>query len=199
LALVGILIVGAIAIMIPLFTITGMSLVNNGPTRTVTTTVDRDFSCPAGQFAQQSNPVVCNPLIYQTGIHDTKSCTDTTTTTTLMAGFKLNYTTNNAVSFSASVNFIVSAPSGASSITASFTLVYGTGNAPGCGAASTGSVASDTHVAVAFKQSENVELTMHFATSGLSPATTYWFDIRESDSDGSTWVVQNPDMLALES
>jgi hypothetical protein len=128
---------------------------------------------------------------------NSKSCTDTTSTTVLMAGFKVNYTTHDTGYITISMNFEVTAPSGAITTTTSLQMSYGTGNAPACGGAATGTLVGDIHTVVAFKQTENVEITMHNVDQ-LSANTKYWFDIQTTDSDGSTWIFFHPNAVIIE-
>src|SRR5437867_12047474 len=76
---------------------------------------------------------------------------------------------------------------------------YGTGATPACSAATTGTPVGNlyeqiTTVAAAKQYSESLSVVI----TGLTQGTTYWFDLRVTDSDTSTWTYANPQISVVE-
>lgn len=134
----------------------------------------------------------------------TTSCPDVTATTTLMMGFGTTYTTGTSPYFSGNVEvgltFNVLSPATATGLTSKWQLAYGTGAPPSCNGASSGTTLGNQYtletvsatVAQSSAQSETVSIT------GLSPSTTYWFDLQVSDSSTGSWTYSNPTMAVIE-
>jgi len=78
--------------------------------------------------------------------------------------------------------------------TSAWTVFYGTGTAPVCGAGVTGTVFGNTYTSVYV----NAIQTVAFTIDGLSPATRYWFDVRTVDSGTSNWIYSNPEISVVE-
>jgi len=128
-------------------------------------------------------------------------------TSTLMAGLGVTYTTMSSTTGSGNVKVTLSfnlATAGLLADTNKWQIAYGTGSAPLCGATvpPTGLVAlvgkqytveSDAAGAVmSLGQSESVVIT------GLSPSTTYWFDIESTDASGTQWTASAPTLAVSE-
>ena len=173
---------------------------------TLTTLPGGTVSCPSGSFFSQLSPSTqCNPASGSTNPilvsgAGTSTCTDTTLTTSLMMGMGMSYTTSASTSgnFYLSFAFQVASPA-TSGVTSTWQLFYGSGTAPACNAAATGTALGQAFVvrsqaAVARDLSQSVSTTI----SGLAPSTTYWFDVQASDSSTGAWVYSNPDMGVVE-
>lgn len=158
-------------------------------------------SCGAGLFAtSESNDgsFSCNSpnITFQ---NNTKSCADTTSGTVLMAGFKLNYTTVGTGKVTVNINFQIASPA-TSGINTKFRIAFGTGNAPACNAAVTGTKVGNQYEVGTFAATasfETIDLSVGVIT--LSAATTYWFDIQMQDSTAASWTYSNPQMTIMES
>jgi len=132
------------------------------------------------------------------------TCTDTTTTTTLMEG-DTYYTTTSPGTGTALVHltFNVGTPLTAAGLTSKWQLAYGAvttaAAAPACNAASAGTTVGNQYtietLAAAVgstSQSEGAVIT------GLSHGTEYWFALRVTDSSGASWVYSNPEIQVTE-
>jgi hypothetical protein len=78
--------------------------------------------------------------------------------------------------------------------TSTYTLTYGTGAAPACNAAATGTTVGNTITNVYTSGGQSIG----FVLLGLSPATKYWFDVRALDSTTVNWVYSNPEISVIE-
>ena len=173
---------------------------------TLTTLPGGTVSCPSGSFFSQLSPSTqCNPASGSTNPilvsgAGTSTCTDTTLTTALMMGMGMSYTTSASTSGNLYLSFAFQVASPATSgVTSTWQLFYGSGTAPACNAAATGTALGQAFVvrsqaAVARDLSQSVSTTI----SGLAPSTTYWFDVQASDSSTGAWVYSNPDMGVTE-
>lgn len=117
-----------------------------------------------------------------------------------MAGLGTAHTTlsSSTDSIFVSLTFKVASPA-TSAITTNRQVAYGTGAAPACNGASAGTtvgnqytVASQAAVVGGEGQSAGITLV------GLTPATTYWFDIRALDSTTDVWTYSNPAISVVE-
>lgn len=118
-----------------------------------------------------------------------------------MGGLGTTYTTGGS-GFSGdlyvTLTFGVESPA-ASARNSQWRIAYGTGTAPACDAASTGTtvgnqyqVVTQAAVVLEMGQSESVVVT------GLSPSTTYWFDVQITDSTNQNWIYSNPTLAVVE-
>ena len=158
-------------------------------------------SCPSGDFFSQISPsTVCGPAGSSTNPYlisgaGASTCTDTTAGTSLMAGLGLGYTTDPLSSGNVYISFAFQVTSPATSgVTSTWQLFYGAGANPACGAAATGTALGEPYTvksqaAVVRGLSQSVSVTL----SGLSPSTTYWFDVQTSDSTAAAWAFSNAD------
>ena len=124
------------------------------------------------------------------------------TAATAMAGLGVTYTTGAAGFFSGQVfvglTFDVQSPA-TTTITSAWQVAYGTGSAPACNGATAGTtlgqsytVETEANVILELAQSGGVVIT------GLSAATTYWFDVQVTDSTTAVWNYAKPDLALLE-
>jgi len=168
---------------------------------TFTTLPGTTVSCPSGEFYSQLSPLdectstsSTNPVVISGSSADT--CTDTTSGAARMMGLILSYTTGSESSGSLFVSYAFQITSPATSaITSTWQLYYGTGTAPACNSASTGTAVGQAFVvksqaAIARGLSQSMSATI----SGLAPSTTYWFDIQATDSSAAAWIYANPDL-----
>ena len=172
---------------------------------TLTTLPGSTVSCPTGEFYNQLSPLEectstasTNPTVVSGASADT--CTDTTATTEENMGLTMSYTTGAASSGSLFVSYAFQVTSPATTtITSTWQLVYGTGTAPGCDVAATGTALGEpftvkSQAAVVRQMSQSLSATI----SGLAPSTTYWFDLEVSDSTAAAWIYSNPDMAVTD-
>jgi hypothetical protein len=131
---------------------------------------------------------------------NTNTCT-ISSTPTLMAGLGTTYTTGSS-GFSGNLYLTLSldVKSPASlAVNSQWRIAYGTGSAPACGVAFTGTtvgnqyqVTTEAAVVLETGQSESVVIT------GLAPSTAYWFDVQVTDSSVDSWIYSNPTLAVVE-
>ena len=180
---------------------------DNGVTaQTTLTSLPSGDGCPSGSFFSQLTPTIeCNPARGSTAPYTisgagANTCTDTTSGTPLMMGLGLAYTTSAITSGNLYLSFAFQIDSPATSaITSTWQLYYGAGAPPNCGSAATGTALGQAYTvksqaAVVRGLSQSMGVTL----SGLSPSTTYWFDVQASDSSGAAWTYSNPDMALID-
>jgi hypothetical protein len=169
---------------------------------TLTTLPGGIISCPSSEFFSQISPTdacgtvggTTNPLLIS-GAGAAK-CTDTTSGTALMMGLGLSYTTSASTSGNIFLNFAFQVTSPATSgVTSTWQLYYGAGSSPACNSAATGTPLGQAFIvqsqaAVVRGEPQSVSTTI----SGLSPSTTYWFDVQATDSTAGAWIYSLPDM-----
>lgn len=167
---------------------------------TVTSPPVATITCPAGTFVSQTEPTqtcssvppAASPKVTYTS--NANTCTDTTSGATRMMGLGVSYTTDASSSGNIYVILTFDARSPAvSNINSKWQLAYGTGTAPACNAAATGTTRGqqytiNTEAAVVLEMGQSVGVTI----TGLSPSTTYWFDIQVLDSTAGAWVYSLP-------
>jgi hypothetical protein len=122
------------------------------------------------------------------------------TATTLMAGFASSYTTTSfgGGNIQVVLTFNVASPA-KDHITTRWQVAYGTGTAPACNAASTGTTVDNVYTlrsqaAVLGGSGQSTGFTL----VGLSPPTTYWFDVQATDSSTAVWTYSNPQISVVE-
>jgi hypothetical protein len=165
---------------------------------TFTTLPGTAVSCPAGEFYSELSPLdectstsSTNPVME--GGSGTETCSDSVATAEMM-GLDLAYTTSAYSSGSLYISFTFQVTSPATtSINSVWQLYYGSGTGPTCGTASTGTALGEPYTvrsqaAFAKGVSQAVSVTL----TGLTPSTTYWFDVRATDSSAATWIYSNP-------
>jgi len=163
-------------------------------------------TCSAGQFLSQVTPAqTCTgvPAAASPAVSfasNANTCTDTTSGTAKMMGFGLTYTTSSSSSGNiyAILTFDGKSPA-VSNVNSKWQLAYGTGAAPACNAAVTGTTTAqqytlNTEAAVALERGESVGVTI----SGLSASTAYWFDVQVLDSTTDSWVYSLPALSVTE-
>ena len=170
---------------------------------TLTTLPGGTVSCPSGQFFYEISPSdncasangATSPILISGSGENT--CTDTTTGTALMMDLGLSYTTSTISSGNLyfSLAFQVASTAGTSGITTTWQLYYGSGTAPACDAAVTGTPLGQAYTVKSQSTTERaLAQSEAYSLSGLAPGTTYWFDVAASDSSGVGWTYSNPDL-----
>jgi hypothetical protein len=116
------------------------------------------------------------------------------TAATLMAGLATSYTTTSfgTGNIQATLTFGLTSPIDGS--TSTYTLTYGTGAAPGCNGALTGTTLGNSFSNIYTSGGQ----TKGFSLVGLTPGTKYWFDVRALDSTVANWVYNNPEISVVE-
>jgi hypothetical protein len=133
---------------------------------------------------------------------NTNTCTHTNTATTLMAGLGVTYTTMSSAIGSGNVkvtlSFDLQSPA-TLAVTNKWQIAYGSTATPACNAAATGTlvgkqytVESEAAAVMSIEQSGSVVI------NGLSPSTTYWFDVQSTDSSINQWVTLSPTLSVSE-
>jgi len=173
---------------------------------TLTTLPGGIVSCPSGEFFSEISPqdtcgTAGSPTTpYTISGSGANTCADTTSGTALMMGLGLSYTTSSISSGKLFVSFSFQVTSAATSgITSTWQLYYGSGTAPACHAAATGTALGEPYTvksqaAVIRGLSQSIGVTV----SGLAPSTTYWFDVQASDSSAASWTYSNPDLALVD-
>jgi hypothetical protein len=116
------------------------------------------------------------------------------TAATAMAGLATFHTTTSygAGNIKATLSFRVGSPIDGS--TSTYTLAYGTGAAPACNAAATGTTLGNGFSNVYTSGGQ----TIGFSLVGLTPGTKYWFDVQVLDSTAGNWVYGLPEISVIE-
>jgi hypothetical protein len=116
------------------------------------------------------------------------------TAATLMAGLAASYTTSSfgTGNIKATLTFGLTSPIDGS--TSTYTLTYGTGAAPACNGALTGTTLGSSFSNIYTSGGQ----TIGFSLVGLTPGTKYWFDVRALDSTTGNWVYNNPEISVVE-
>ncbi len=133
---------------------------------------------------------------------NTNTCTHTAAASALMAGLGVTYTTMSSSigsgNLRVSLAFGLQSPA-TSAVTDKWQIAYGTGTAPACNAAAAGTlvgkqytVESEAAAVMSLEQSGAIVL------DGLSPSTTYWFDIEFTDSSANQWIASAPTLSVAE-
>lgn len=127
---------------------------------------------------------------------------DLSTTNTVMLGFgaSMQYTPTQSGKASVTLNFIIHHPAGDHDV--NYTLAYGTGTAPSCGAAPTGTTVGNTYVSSSLKQS-GPGSDAFFSPSdtvvlNMTKGTTYWFDLQVHIETTDTHNLYNPQITVTE-
>ena len=181
--------------------------VNNNPEITCAQVLLSDLgglpiSCPNGQYAYSlaTSGFTCSQDAFTFFTSNTKSCA-TTTSNVVMAGFKLNYTTqgvnyNHNVVFA--LTFQLTEPA-TSAVTFTYVVAYGTGTAPACLAAQAGTQVGNQYVYKTTTSSEGItSKELVGGIDGLTASTTYWFDLVIKASTTTAWTVSKPDFTLIE-
>lgn len=180
-----------------------------GHVGTANETASTPSACGAGNYQYQTGESAggvisysCKPPTNMAFASNTKSCTDTTQSTQKMMGFKANYTTQAANflhTITVTLNFQLQPPSSVPVIATNYWLTYGSGNAPACNAAATGTKVGNEY---AYQEGSSfngyVPLSETVSISGLSASTAYWFDVTISDSSTASWAYSEPQISVVE-
>jgi len=121
-----------------------------------------------------------------------------------MGGFASTYTTTSYGTGNVQVvlTFNLVYPT-TNALTSAWHIAYGTGAAPACNAASSGTTVGNLYTvessignggpaALEVSQSEGITIV------GLTPGTTYWFDVQATDSSAVVWTYSNPQISVVE-
>lgn len=158
-------------------------------------------ACLPNQFVNGiANPPVCASPVNMFTQQHTRSCSISSVAIE-MASFKMNYTTqgsNFLHTIDVRMDFQITAPS-TNGITSGWAMRYGTGSAPTCGLADKGTPAGAFYETSSFSNAGNSIAGSEVAIiTGLSPSTTYWFDLAIHDSTTGTWTYSNPEITVIE-
>lgn len=134
---------------------------------------------------------------------NTNTCTHTGAATDLMGGLAATYTTQTAANFGsgnirATLTFMTKSPA-TSGDTYKWIVAYGTGSAPACNAATSGTtvgkqftVESQAAAVTSLAQTETVVI------DGLLHGTAYWFDVQATDASVNQWITSAPTLAVKE-
>lgn len=128
------------------------------------------------------------------------TCTDGTSGVAHMMGFATTFTTGGT-GFSGSVfgklTFNEAGPA-TSAINTKYTVAYGTGTAPACNAAASGTTAGEQYtVASQAGVASGASQKVGFELNGLAASTTYWVDVQALDSSAAAWVYSLPVLAVM--
>src|SRR3989449_693226 len=136
-------------------------------------------SVPARAFTTGANP----------------PCTDTTNGAAKNMGFGVTYTTSASTTGTIYIGltFDLKSPAVAASDTSTWQLVWGTGSAPACNAAPSGTARGNSYIVqpgatVFLEMAQSVGVTI----TGLSPSTAHWFDVQATDNSVNGWIYSKP-------
>ena len=136
-------------------------------------------SVPARSFTTGANP----------------PCTDTTNGAAKNMGFGVTYTTSASTTGTIYIGltFDLKSPAVAASDTSTWQLVWGTGSAPACNAAPSGTARGNSYIVqpgatVFLEMAQSVGVTI----TGLSPSTAHWFDVQATDNSVNGWIYSKP-------
>ena len=155
-----------------------------------TTTVQTQItsnSCPASQLGHSINATGFLGCQYPTNnaytyVNNSQVSTTHGVTTPVQVGMKISYTpTTSSIYVSASAG----GQTNLISCGISEQLDYGTGPAPGQGAAQTGTLIGDAASFFFTYTGNQYNIPLLGLVTGLTPGTTYWFDIAFSSAPGA--------------
>lgn len=160
-------------------------------------------SCSSGQFVNTNGVTNTCSGILNDMANNTKSCADVTSGTVHQMGFKLNFTTTYTTNVSVTVNFQITTPA-TITLNTKYRLSYGTGSAPACNAAQTGTGIGNQYELLSFggtaattwSQIEQFSLTA--VIQNPTANTAYWVDIQALDSSSATWTYAIPTMTVVQ-
>jgi len=118
------------------------------------------------------------------------TCTDVTSSASLMMGLGTTFVTTSSSTGSVfvSLSFNIASPA-TSGLTSKWTVAYGTGSAPSCNSAASGTTVGKQYtVSTVAATSLGESQTEQFALTGLSKGTQYWIDVQAYDSSSGSWV-----------
>ncbi|TLY14829.1 MAG: hypothetical protein E6K86_07370 [Thaumarchaeota archaeon] len=110
-------------------------------------------------------------------------------------GFGVTYTTSASTTGTIYIGltFDLKSPAVAASDTSTWQLVWGTGSAPACNAAPSGTARGNSYIVqpgatVFLEMAQSVGVTI----TGLSPSTAHWFDVQATDNSVNGWIYSKP-------
>ncbi|TLX99383.1 MAG: hypothetical protein E6K90_06975 [Thaumarchaeota archaeon] len=142
-----------------------------------------------------------NPSAATSFVSNANTCNDVTTVARMM-GFGLLYTTGRSDQYSGDIyvtlTFQTNWPTN-SIDTTKWQVAFGTGSAPACNAAGTGTPVGKQYT-IADQTTNQLQEPQNtgFVLTGLTAATTYWFDVQATDSATNTWTYSKPQMAVVE-
>jgi len=142
-----------------------------------------------------------NPSAATSFVSNANTCNDVTTVARMM-GFGLLYTTGRSDQYSGDIyvtlTFQTNWPTN-SIDTTKWQVAFGTGSAPACNAAGTGTPVGKQYT-IADQTTNQLQEPQNtgFVLTGLTAATTYWFDVQATDSATNTWTYSKPQMAVIE-
>jgi hypothetical protein len=145
-------------------------------------------------FSFQVGPTSSSGIAFSSS---SASCTDSSSTAQMM-GFGMLYTPSLTGRTFVTLDFEISLPSSTTGATSSYQLVYGTGTAPTCNSASTGTIIGNSYTVQAQKSTMELEGEVTVVITSLSPGVTYWFDVRVTDPSGGTFTYSAPQLSVIE-
>src|SRR3989454_2465365 len=123
------------------------------------------------------------------------TCTDTTSGSAKNMGLGVTYTTSASTTGTIYIGltFDLKSPAVAASDTSTWQLVWGTGSAPACNAAPSGTARGNSYIVqpgatVFLEMAQSVGVTI----TGLSPSTAHWFDVQATDNSVNGWIYSKP-------
>jgi hypothetical protein len=109
----------------------------------------------------------------------------------------MGYTTAKTGKVYVTLDFEIIAPA-STGLTSTYQLAYGTGTAPGCGTAATGTTIGNSYTIMAQRNTGNLQGALPVVITTLSASTTYWFDVRVLDSSTTQWTYSAPQLSVIE-
>src|SRR3989449_10663536 len=128
---------------------------------------------------------------------NTLSCLDSTSLSAKNMGFGtvVTYTTSASTTGTIYIGltFDLKSPAVSASDTSTWQLVWGTGSAPACNAAPSGTARGNSYIVqpgatVFLEMAQSVGVTI----TGLSPSTAHWFDVQATDNSVNGWIYSKP-------
>src|SRR2546422_4325956 len=142
-----------------------------------------------------------NPSAATSFVSNAVTCNDVTTVARMM-GFGLTYTTGRSDQYSGDIyvtlTFQTDWPTNSIDPT-KWQVAWGTSGAPACNAGATGTPVGKQYTIADQTTNHLMEpQNTGFVLTGLTAATTYWFDVQATDSATNTWTYSKPQMAVVE-
>jgi hypothetical protein len=164
-------------------------------------------ACSAGEYisALTSSGVTCGTPSGSGTVAGSSSSTDSCTAgASKMAGLDLTYATSSsfAGNLIVTINFQAAEAEVGTGNTLTYTMHYGTGGAPSCGASATGTAVGKTYTIVFNglngEPYGDMAISETWRITGLSSSTTYWIDVETAGASPADWTLSVPQAVFIE-
>jgi hypothetical protein len=174
-------------------------------------TASSPSACAAGQKLTQVTEsaagilsLVCAQAVNAAFTSNTSTCTISSATANLGAFTTSPTYTTLGSTFSHTIivtlNWKITAPLTVT-VNTGWTFAWGTGSAPTCAAANGGTSVGNTYLfdnPIAATTAAQTDYSITVVITGLASTTTYWFDLKVTDSSTASWIYSLPQASVVE-